>query len=222
MFDLDGAVQAWRRQFGRERSFATRDLDELEDHLRAAYEVELDLSPGLAPARAFAHACETLGTVDTLSREFAKVEGRAWRRLLRAGWLVYALAFFLPVARYGISLREVNLHEGLLPGVEAFLLALKGAGGVVGILSALTNFVMITTFRRISDAGHDRVWLLTVLMLVAMVLNLWWLFEVDHVSDLYAGYYAWLASFGIAGAGLAMRARALPEEGTSKEVIAEP
>lgn len=225
MFDLDGAVHAWRREFARERSFATSDLDELEDHLRAAYDVELDLNPGLAPARAFAHACETLGTVDTLSCEFAKVEGKGWRRLLRAGWLVYAVAFFLPVARYGITLGQGDFHEGLLPGFQAFLVAITGDGGVVGILSALTNLVMLTTFltfRRISDAGRDRVWLLTALMLVATILNLWWLFEVDPVSELYVGYYAWLASFGIAGTGLAMRARALPREGTSTEVIAEP
>jgi hypothetical protein len=222
MFDLDDAVHAWRREFARERSFATSDLDELEDHLRAAYEVELDLNPGLVPSRAFAHACETLGAPTALSGEFAKVEGKGWRRLLRAGWLVYAIAFFLPVARNGITLGEMNLHEGLLPGIEAFLLAFRGAGGVVGIFSALTNVVMLMTFRRISDAGRDRVWLLTALMLTATVLNLWWLFEVDHVSELYAGYYAWLASFGITGTALAMRARALPEEGASTEVIAQP
>ncbi|MCG6989840.1 MAG: hypothetical protein LJF06_16895 [Gemmatimonadetes bacterium] len=221
MFDLDGAVQAWRRQFARERSFATRDLDELEDHLRAAYEVELDLSPGLAPARAFAHACETLGTVDTLSREFAKVEGKGWRRLLRAGWLVYAIAFFLPVIDGGITLGQGDFHEGLLPGIQALLTAFRW-GGAFGIASALTNLVMLATFHRISDAGRDRTWLLTALAMAAMVFNLWWLFEVGHVSDLYPGYYAWLASFGIAGTGLAMRARALPEEGTSTELIAEP
>lgn len=218
MFDLDGAVHAWRREFARERSFATNDLDELEDHLRAAYEVELDLNPALTPARAFAHACETLGTVDTLSSEFAKVEGKGWRRLLRAGWLVYAIAFFLPVIDGGITLGQGNFHEGLLPGIQALLTAFRC--GPVGIASALTNLVMLATFHRISDAGRDRAWLLAALTMAAMVLNLWWLFEVDPVSDLSAGYYAWLASFGIAGFGLAMRARALP--GGSTELIAAP
>lgn len=219
MFDLDGALYAWRSSFAKERAFTTADLDELEDHLRAAYEVELHLDPGLTPARAFAHACESLGTATDLSGEFAKVEGKAWRRLVRTGWVVYILAFFLPVARYGITLGQGDFHDGLLPGIEAFLLALKGAGGVAGIFSALTNLVMISTFRRISDAGRSRVGLLAALVLAATALNLWWLFAVDQVSDLYAGYYAWLASFELVGTGLLLRARALPEASTSTDVI---
>lgn len=222
MFDLDGAVHGWRRQFARERSFSVRDLDELEDHLRAAYEVELDLDPGLAPAKAFAYACENLGAATDLSCEFAKVEGKGWRRLVRTGWAMYVLAFFLPVAAYGITLGQVDFHNGLLPGIEALLLALKGAGGPLGVLSALTNVAMILTFRRISDAGRNRVWLLSALMLAATVLNLWWLFEVDRVSDLQAGYFAWMASFAVVGTGLAMRARALPDEGTSSEIVVSP
>jgi len=222
MFDLDGAVQGWRRSFARERAFNTADLDELEDHLRAAYELELHLEPGLAPARAFSHACESLGTAADLSGEFAKVEGRAWRRLVRTGWAVYALAFFLPVAKYGITLGQGNLREGLLPGIEAFLVALRGGGGIVGIASALTNLVMILTFRRISDAGRNVVGLLAALVLAATALNLWWLVAVDQVSDLYAGYYAWLASFELVGTGLLLRARALPESSTSEDVVVAP
>ena len=222
MFDLDDAVRQWRREFKRERAFSTRDLDELEDHLRAAYEVELHLDPGLAPARAFAGACEVLGAPGTLSGEFAKVEGKAWRRLLRLGWVAYAVAYFLPVARYGITLGQGDFHEGLLPGIEALWLALTGAGGVVGILSALTNAIMLATFWKVADAGKSRTWLLTVLMLSATVLNLCWLVIVDTPADLFAGYYTWLASFGLVGAGLALRARALPGEGSSTELIAEP
>jgi hypothetical protein len=59
-------------------------------------------------------------------------------------------------------------------------------------------------------------------MLAATVLNLWWLFAVDQASDLYAGYYAWLASFELVGTGLALRARALPEATTSADVIVAP
>ncbi len=219
MFELDDAVRAWRTGFARERSFTTGDLDELEDHLRAAYELELHLDPGLAPSTAFAHACDTLGSAADLSGEFAKVEGKAWRRLVRTGWAVYALAFLLPVARYGITLGQGDFHDGLLPGIEALLLALKGAGGVTGIFSALTNLVMILTFGRISDAGRSRVGMLAALMLAATVLNLWWLVAVDQVSDLYAGYYAWLASFELVGTGLALRARALPEASASADMI---
>lgn len=220
MFDLDDAVRSWRKDFTRERAFSTSDLDELEDHLRAAYEVELDLNPGLAPARAFTDACEILGAPTALSGEFAKVEGKAWRRLIRTGWLVYAVSFFLPVAHYGITL--FSLEDGGLPGIEAFLLALRGAGGVAGVFSALTNLVMVLTFRRIADAGRGRVGLLAALMIAATIMNLWWLVEVDPVSDLYAGYYAWLSSFGLVGTGLALRARSLPEVSASEDMIVAP
>lgn len=220
MFDLDGAVRTWRRDFARQRTFTAADLDELEDHLRAAYELELHLDPEQAPARAFACACESLGSATDLSGEFAKVEGRAWRWLVRAGWAVYALAFFLPVAKYGITLGQASFKDGLLPGIEAFILALTGAGGVAGTFSALTNLVMLLTFGRISDAGRSRVGLLAALTLAAVVLNLWWLVAVDHVSDLYAGYYAWVMSFELVGTGLLLRARALPEASTTEVIVA--
>jgi len=135
---------------------------------------------------------------------------------------VYVLAFFLPVAKYGITLGQGNLREGLLPGIQAFLVALRGSDDVVGIASALTNLVMILTFRRISDAGRHLVGLLAALVLAAMVLNLWWLVAMDQVSDLYAGYWAWIASFELVGTGLLLRARALPEAPTSEDVVAVP
>ncbi|MGD8278685.1 MAG: hypothetical protein PVH00_11690, partial [Gemmatimonadota bacterium] len=122
-FDLEEAVREWRRGFVKERSFSRHDLDELEDHLRAAYEVELCLSPVALPERAFRDACATLGTAGALSDEFAKVGGRSWRRLLRVGWLLFAVSFFLPAARYGITLGDVSIGDGLLPGMQALLLA---------------------------------------------------------------------------------------------------
>lgn len=219
MFDLDLAVLQWRRDFARERVFAVRDLDELEDHLRAAYDVELDLNPSLAPARAFARAMENLGTRRDLSSEFAKVSGKGWRRLLNAGRMLYVGAFFLPVIRYGVTLRQLELNEGVLPGVQAFLVALLGGNGAVGVLSALTNLLMATAFLRHERAGRKRAMTLSLALLGAGVLNLSWLVTAGAVSDLYAGYYAWLASFGVAGAALLMRARELPVEGRRRAAV---
>jgi len=149
------------------------------------------------------------------------VEGTGWRWLLRTGWLLYLVAFFLPVIDGGVTLGQGNVHEGLLPGIQAFLVALRW-GGAFGIASALSNLVMIPTFRRISEAGRDKVWFLTALTLAATVLNLVWLFDVDQVSELSAGYYAWLASFGFVGAGLLMRARSLPAPSDSSEMVVAP
>ena len=215
MFDLDAAAGAWRTRFARDRSFSTADLDELEDHLRAAYDVELHLDPGLAPARAFEQARSVLGAPEELSGEYAKVAGKAWRWLLRVGWGTFALAWFLPVHRFGNTLVEFEWKEGLLPGVEAFLLALTPGGGPIPVLSALTNLAMATTFWRIGDAGRQRVGALAGLLLASVVLNLWWVMVwADQPSDLLAGYWAWTASFGVVGAGLALRARALPDPGS--------
>lgn len=210
MFDLDEAVGDWRRTFARARSFSRWDLDELEDHLRAAYEVELVLDPDLEPERAFGYAVATLGTPTELSVEFAKVEGRGWRRLVRVGWLVFAISFFLPVARYGITLGDADFQEGLLPGIQALLLAFGGWGGAIGVLSGLTNLLMGATLWRISDAGPKRTRLLAWLMTLGAVLNTCWLVLTDDRSGLFVGYYAWLASFGAVASGLWMRARALP------------
>lgn len=221
MFDLDDAVREWRREFTRERTFSVSDLDELEDHLRAAFEVELDLDPGLTPARAFTYASENLGAATALSGEFAKVEGKGWRRLVRTGRLLFLVSFFLPVVDGGISLVDANVHDGFLPGIQAFLVAVRW-GGAFGIASALTNLFMIPTFRRISEAGRDKVWLFTALMLAATALNLVWIFDTDNVSDLSAGYWAWLASFALVGTGLLLRARSLPARSDSGEMVVAP
>ncbi len=221
MFDLDRAVLSWRWSFARERSFSTDDLDELEDHLRAAYDLELELSPGLAPARAFTHACESLGQAETLSAEFAKVGGRWWRRLLRVGRVAYGVSFLLPVVRNGITLAGMNIHDGGLPGIQAFLVALE-SGDAVAVASALTNVAMLASFWRMGDARRRRVWLLSLLLGLSAVLNLSWFWMVSPPSDLFAGYYVWLASFGVTSVGLALRARALPAEAGGRERALAP
>lgn len=72
MFDLEKAVRRWRRGLERMSSLSPRELDELEDHLRARANLELELDAGLTPARAFAAAHDDLGEAATVSREFAK------------------------------------------------------------------------------------------------------------------------------------------------------
>jgi hypothetical protein len=218
-FDMEAAVRNWRRGFSRERSFSVQDLDELEDHLRAAYEVELVLNPGANPARAFRAACETLGSAPTLSVEFAKVEGRGWRSTVLAGWVLFAVSFFLPVARYGITLGESSLFNGVMPGFEAAALALGGSAGVIGVLSGLTNFVMAGTLWRIRDASRIRVRLLALLMTLGVVVNLCWFVLTDDRSDLFAGYYGWLGSFGVVATGLWMRLRDLPDSERDRAAV---
>jgi hypothetical protein len=221
VFDLEVAVAGWRAGFARDRAFSRFDLDELEDHLRAAYEVELHLNPGLAPAAAFDQARAVLGAPEELSGEYAKVEGTSWRRLVTVGWVMFAVSWFLPVHRGGITLADLDWGEGLLPGIQAFLVAFDYGDSFFGVASALTNLLMAATFWRISDAGRLRATLSTAFLLAGMALNLWWLVEADPATDLLAGYYAWAASFGVVGAGLAARAMDLADR-PSRNLIAAP
>lgn len=216
MFELDQAISRWRLDFHRRQALSSADLDELEDHLRAAYEVELMLAPALAPEHAFNLACESLGTPELIAREFSKVEGRAWRWLLRGGRVLFGLSFLLPVARYGITLGDLSFSDGLLPGVQAIILAIGGTGGPLGVLSGVTNLIILAAFGRIRNAGRRRVRLLAGLATFGVLLNLSWLWLIGTRSDLFVGYYTWLSSFGLTASALWLRARALPADTPSR------
>ena len=97
MFDLDAEVRSWREHQERTSSLSPRELDELEDHLKALVDLEeLELNAALAPTRAFAIARRELGEPAALSREFAKVGKLRWRRWLVAGWTMNVASWFLP------------------------------------------------------------------------------------------------------------------------------
>ncbi len=101
MFELEKAVLQWRERQEREKSLAPCELDELEDHLRARFDLELELDAALAPATAFAIARRELGEAATLSKEFARAGRTRWKRLMAAGWMLFIGSFFLPVADMG-------------------------------------------------------------------------------------------------------------------------
>lgn len=96
MFKLEEAVVQWRERQERNSSLSPRELDELQDHLRARIDLELELSAVLAPERAFAIARHELGEATALSKEFAKAGRRRWGRWLVVGWSMYAVSWFLP------------------------------------------------------------------------------------------------------------------------------
>ena len=96
MFDLNAEVLRWRKDAEGKSSLSPREVDELEDHLRARVDLELELDAGLVPARAFAVARDDIGEATTLSREFARAGTPRWRKLLVAGWAMFAVSFFLP------------------------------------------------------------------------------------------------------------------------------
>lgn len=96
MFNMERAVQRWREDLERRSSLSPREVDELEDHLRARFDLELELDAGMDPARAFAIVRHELGQGPALAREFEKARKPTWRRWLVAGWALYAVWFVIP------------------------------------------------------------------------------------------------------------------------------
>ena len=116
MFDLNGRVQQWRERQERTSSLSPRELDELEDHLRARVDLEMELNAVLAPERAFAIARQELGEAAALEKEFAKAGKPRWRRWMVAGWAAYVAAWFLPVVRI-----KVLIFVDTVYGYQMFL-----------------------------------------------------------------------------------------------------
>jgi hypothetical protein len=84
MTSLEAEIAEWRSFVEQRPAVDGRDVEELEAHLRDQI---TDLSAvGLADDEAFLVAVKRMGSVDELSREFAREHsGRLWRQLVLAG-----------------------------------------------------------------------------------------------------------------------------------------
>ena len=97
VFPLDDEIRGWREGLEGSGRFSPRELDELEDHLRAHAARELRLDSGTDAVRMLGTAArQELGEPAELFWEFGKSETPSWRPLLLAGWGLYALSFLLP------------------------------------------------------------------------------------------------------------------------------
>ncbi len=182
MFDLDTALRDWRAHMERGTALSPREVDELEDHLRALIDLELELDGALTPVRAFSLARRGIGEPTTLSREFAKAGKPRWRRLLLAGYGMFAASWFLPA---------LSDATGGLSGWEAFLATFEW-GHPVDVLSALTNFLLVVTMYRIGRVRPSKSRWLVWCVTGAAALNLLYWIPMD---DLEVGFWAWAGSF---------------------------
>lgn len=83
MESLELEIAEWRSFVGRRPAVEGHDVEELEAHLRDQI-ADLNAA-GLASDEAFLIAVKRLGTLDDLSREFAREHsGRLWRQLVIA------------------------------------------------------------------------------------------------------------------------------------------
>jgi hypothetical protein len=81
--DLDAQFAQWRRYVQRRKAVNPSDVDELEDHLRGT--VDELVAAGLRADEAFLIAVKRMGSLDELSREFAREHSdRLWKQLVLA------------------------------------------------------------------------------------------------------------------------------------------
>ena len=109
MNTLEDQIAQWREYVRRHRSIGSRDVAELEDHLRD--QVGELTSAGLAGDEAFLVAVKRMGRLDSLSLEFAREHSdRLWKQLVMSAsdgrqgafdselWVVMILALLAAVA----------------------------------------------------------------------------------------------------------------------------
>ena len=81
---LERQIDAWRTHLRRSRAITRADAEELEDHLRER--IAALNADGLSEDEAFLVAVKRMGTVDALTREFAREHSdRLWKQLVLSG-----------------------------------------------------------------------------------------------------------------------------------------
>lgn len=203
MFEFENEVRRWRSALDRRSSLSPRELDELEDHLRARVDLELELDAALAPTEAFAIARRDLGEPKALSREFARAGRPRWKPLLAGALALYAASILLPV-----------VHIQLLPvswGFEAWVP--RGYELLADIELLFLNLPMLLMLPLISRKPRIKgTWLAGILGVIG--LSTLGFGAVAFISDgpgalaaLRPGYWAWAASFVLASVALWRRRR---------------
>jgi hypothetical protein len=87
--ELEAQFAQWRQYVQRRPELRPSDVEELEDHLRGS--VDELVAVGLSADEAFLVAVRRMGTLDELSREFAREHSeRLWKQLVLAGGPVAA------------------------------------------------------------------------------------------------------------------------------------
>ena len=191
-------IQEWRTFVQRRSVMSADDVLELEEHLRG--QTEDLVEAGLAPDEAFLIAVKRLGSIDELSREFAREHSdRLWKQLVvttdgpdggsgpsRDLWVAIGLGIGAALSfRAGIQWLEPELFLRLavllvLPWLAAYFVwkrhvSVGATAGLVVGFSALAGLLVLYPF---ADETSDT-FLLTVLHAPVVV---WLLVGVGYIG----------------------------------------
>ena len=203
--ELEAQFEQWRQYVLRRRELQSVDADELEDHLRGS--VDELVAAGLSPDEAFLVAVKRMGSLDELSREFAREHSeRLWKQLVltadtgspvdgprsrRDLWVMVACAVGAVVsvkvpALFGLSLSDDgsfyarNFTLFALPWLAGFLAwRRKARRPVIAILVALFALgAVAANVYPLADNSQS-----VVVTSIHLPIALWLVVGLAYVSD---------------------------------------
>jgi hypothetical protein len=176
---LEQRIGEWREFVARGKALESPDVEELEEHLRD--QIEALTGAGLDADEAFLVAVKRVGSLDALSREFAREHsGRLWRQLVLGGdgssgkslrsepivvlvLAVGAAAAIKAPGLLGIPFAEAsqdfygrNLAFFVLPFLTAYLAWKRdlGTAGFVGLLVPFAAAALVMNLYPFLPGGH--------------------------------------------------------------------
>ncbi|MEU0558219.1 permease prefix domain 1-containing protein [Dactylosporangium sp. NPDC006015] len=203
---LEAQIAQWREYVERRRELKTADADELEDHLRGS--VDELVEAGLSGDEAFLVAVKRMGSLDELSREFAREHSeRLWKQLVLTGpdggaaagetgsrktlWVMAGCAagaaatFKLPEL-FGADLDEdglfyaTNISLFALPWLAGFLAWRRRARpGLIALIAALFVLGAVAANVYPLDEGSQSL----VITAIHLPIALWLVVGLAYVAD---------------------------------------
>src|SRR5919199_320986 len=203
--ELEVQFAQWRQYVQRRRELRSSDADELEDHLRGC--VDELVAAGLSADEAFLVAVKRMGSLDELSREFAREHSeRLWKQLVLTGdtggagadtrsrrdlWVMVACAVGAAASvkapeLFGMSLDKdaafygPNLSLFALPGLAGYLAWRRQAGRrLIGVLVALfTLGAVAANVYQLAEASQS-----VVVTSLHLPIALWLVVGLAYVAD---------------------------------------
>lgn len=172
--DLETQIAQWRSYLRRRQAVQTTDVEELEDHLRG--QVATLTGAGLAEDEAFLVAVKRMGSLDALSREFAREHSdRLWKQLVTDG---DGAGTSSPAARVEtvvvVSLALLAALAVKVPAVFGWQIDGDDIGNYARnaslfVLPFLTGYFV---WKR-QLTGRDRVWLALPFVVAAVLVNVY-------------------------------------------------